>query len=79
MHHLWQRVLARHASERELKEATSLLEDERARFASDPAAANALLSKGELPLAQDIPAEELAAWTQVARLVLNLHETLTRS
>jgi len=79
VHHLWQRVLARDASERELKEATSLLEDERARFASNPAAANALLSKGELPLAQDIPAEELAAWTQVARLVLNLHETVTRS
>ena len=79
VHQLWQRVLARPASDVELQEAISLLSDERARFSADADAASALLSKGERPLPEDLPADELAAWTQVARLVLNLHETVTRS
>ncbi len=79
VHHIWQRVLARPASEGELMEALSLLADERARFSADDAAASALLSKGERPVPADLATAELAAWTQVARLVLNLHETVTRS
>jgi len=79
VHHLWQRVLSRHAEEGELAEALSLLADERARFSQDASAAEALLSKGERPVPEHLATEELAAWTQVARLVLNLHETVTRS
>jgi hypothetical protein len=79
VHHIWQRVLARPASEGELMEALSLLADERVRFSADDAAASALLSKGERPVPADLATAELAAWTQVARLVLNLHETVTRS
>jgi hypothetical protein len=60
-------------------EALSLLADERVRFSADDAAASALLSKGERPVPADLATAELAAWTQVARLVLNLHETVTRS
>jgi len=26
----------------------------------------------------DVPAPELAAWTSIARVLLNLHETITR-
>ena len=79
VHHIWQRVLARPANAGELKEALSLLADERARFSTDDAAGSALLSKGERPVPADLSTAELAAWTQVARLVLNLHETVTRS
>ena len=34
---------------------------------------------GERPAAKDVPAAELAAWTSVARAILNLHETITRN
>ena len=38
----------------------------------------ALLSVGELALAEDLPPAELAAWTSTCRAILNLHETITR-
>ena len=79
VHHIWMCVLARHADSEELAEALSLLADERARFTANEATASALLSQGQRPRPDDIPIVELAAWTQVARLVLNLHETVTRS
>jgi len=40
--------------------------------------AKALISSGDAPLNTQLPAEELAAWTSVARVLLNLHETITR-
>jgi hypothetical protein len=36
-----------------------------------------LVSVGQWPAAKQPPIE-LAAWTQVARVILNLHETVTR-
>ena len=59
--------------------ASALLESERARFAADADAVNALLSAGAHALPEEIAPDELAAWTQLARLVFNLHETVTRS
>ncbi len=52
---------------------------ERARFASDAAAAAALLAHGESPRDERIPAAEHAAWAQVAATILNLSETVTRN
>jgi hypothetical protein len=57
---------------------TALLQRQRARYASDPAAAAALLAVGESPLSGDIAAPELAAFTVVASVLLNLDATLTR-
>ena len=37
-----------------------------------------LLAVGVAPSAPDLDATQLAAWTQTARLVLNLHESITR-
>jgi hypothetical protein len=51
----------------------------RGEFAKDPQAAQKLVSTGQWPVANDIPAAELAAWTSVARVILNLHETITRN
>ena len=34
---------------------------------------------GQSPIPADIDPAELAAWTSVARVLLNLHETITRS
>jgi hypothetical protein len=48
-------------------------------YTADPAAARALLGVGDLPAPAGIEPAELAAWTSVARVILNLHETITRS
>lgn len=40
--------------------------------------ARKLIAIGETPVPSDIDAADLAAWTSVARAILNLHETITR-
>jgi hypothetical protein len=52
---------------------------ERAHFAADPPAAEELLAQGESPRDAALPVAEHAAWTQVAALLLNLSETVTRN
>jgi hypothetical protein len=47
-------------------------------YKGDAEAAAALKSIGEAPAPNDIDGSELAAWTSVARVILNLHETITR-
>jgi hypothetical protein len=47
-------------------------------YASDEKAARALLEVGQSKPPSDIPPAELAACTSVARVILNLHETITR-
>jgi hypothetical protein len=37
-----------------------------------------LLRVGERPVSSKVDVAELAAWTSIARVVLNLHETITR-
>ena len=56
-----------------------LLRRSRSTFARDPAAARRLVATGQYPAAKDLPPAELAAWTQVARAILNLPELVTRS
>lgn len=48
-------------------------------YTNDPAAADALLSTGFSPLPEGCDKADLAAWTSVTRVILNLHETITRS
>ena len=56
-----------------------LLNKHRTEYAADSASANKLLSVGEYPVPTEMDRTELAAWTSVARAVLNLHETITRN
>jgi hypothetical protein len=37
-----------------------------------------LIKTGEAPVAKNVDAAELAAWTNVTRVILNLHETINR-
>jgi len=76
---IWSRALARKARAEELSVALALLQEERIRFHADPEATQALLAVGRRPVPDDLTDAELAAWTQVSRLVLNLHETVTRN
>lgn len=48
------------------------------RYATNQADAGKLISAGEWPVPKDLKAPELAAWTSISRVVLNLHETMTR-
>ncbi len=55
------------------------LKRERARYADDEAAAAELLAQGEAPRDEALPLAEHAAWAQVAALLLNLSETVTKN
>jgi hypothetical protein len=56
-----------------------LLESERKRLVAKPQAADAVLSTGRAPVSDGVDKTELAAWTAVARAILNLNETVTRN
>ena len=75
---LWERVLQRapEASEREV--LLELLAGQRATFAENPEDAAALIAIGSSPASTDLAPAELAAWTSVARVALNLHEAIVR-
>ncbi|WP_197526845.1 PSD1 and planctomycete cytochrome C domain-containing protein [Pirellulimonas nuda] len=71
--------VSRPASEAEVAILSQTLGRERVRYAGDPTAAQALLWVGESPRTPSIERAEHAAWTQVASLMLNLSEAVTRN
>jgi len=73
------RALQRSPSPAEAGVLHDLLRKSRAEFERAPASARRLVAAGQAPVAVDLPAVELAAWTQVARAILNLPELVTRS
>ncbi len=75
----YRQALAREPRADELATLTALFDQHRALFTADRTAAEALLKTGLAPVPKDFEAGELAAWTSVARAILNLHETITRS
>ena len=74
---IYRRVLQRSPSQREKAVLIKLYEKHFDQFTADTAAAEKLLHVGASPAPSQSPAE-LAAWTSVARVLLNLHETITR-
>jgi hypothetical protein len=75
---LFERVLARIPRDSERQSLTAFLEAQRAYFRGNPSEAGQLLSVGQAPSTSKIDETELAAWTLVCRIVLDLHETITR-
>jgi hypothetical protein len=75
----WRQVLDRKPREDELKTIQPLLEKHLAGYRANPSAAEALLKIGPTPLPPNADLAELAAWTNIARVILNLHETITRT
>ncbi|MFO0879697.1 MAG: DUF1553 domain-containing protein [Gemmataceae bacterium] len=47
-------------------------------YGKDKASADKLLAVGQAPLSKEIDPVALAAWTSLTRVLLNLHETITR-
>lgn len=74
----YKRTLSRHPQPNELKLVTGLFQKHKAEYTANPDDANKLASIGEAPPIQGSEATELAAWTSVARVIMNLHETITR-
>ena len=75
---LLRETLQRKPTEAERATLLSLLEKHRAEFKADVAAASAFGKVGA-PAPAGLDAAELAAWSSVTRVVLNLHEFITRS
>ncbi len=75
---LYRRALLREPRGAERESLLRLLEAQRDVYRASPDDAARLVSIGNAPAPADIPAAELAAWANVARVVLNLHETITR-
>ena len=71
--------LARQPGEDELAVLAKCLEQQRARYASTPQEAEKFVTVGESARDHSIPVAEHAAWTQVATLLINLSENVTRN
>ena len=70
---------SRAASATELAILEKALARERTRYAANEAAAKELVAVGEAPRNENVSVVEHAAWTQVASLLLNLSEVVTRN
>ena len=75
----FRRAVSRSAMDNELAVLQQLLTSHLAEYTANSAAAAEVLSVGAKPAPDDLPKPELAAWTSVARTILNLHEVITRN
>jgi hypothetical protein len=75
----FEECVSRPPTDEELSVLTDALFRERIRYAHNKNAAEKYLANGESPRNEKIPAPEHAAWSQVAALLLNLSETVTRN
>ncbi len=74
----FRQVLQRTPEPAEAKVLLDLLQKQRIACEADPKAADELLKTGLAPVPAGLHRPELAAWTHLARVLLNLHETITR-
>jgi hypothetical protein len=74
----WQQVLQRDPSEEEMKIASELFEQHLTVYQENPATAESLLAVGQTSLPENIDKVQAAAWTHIARVLINLHESITR-
>jgi hypothetical protein len=75
---MFRRATSREPQEPEVHILRELLQKHRQHYQAQPEEARRLLSVGDHPVPPTIPPAEVAAWTSVARALLNLHETITR-
>ncbi len=74
----FRRAVSRAPKTEELAILQKLLAKHREEFRANPAHADQLDRTGEAPLPDGLNKPDLAAWTSIARTILNLHETITR-
>jgi hypothetical protein len=71
-------VLGRAPNALEKQKLTSALDFYRQHFASNEDAALKLIKQGESKADASVPKAELASWTTICSLILNLDEALTK-
>jgi hypothetical protein len=79
MEFAFRQVLTRSPRAEEIATLTKLLEKHRREFGVEKESAEEFLSVGDMKAPVGVDPAELAAWTSVARVLLNLHETVTRN
>ncbi|MGV3722031.1 MAG: PSD1 and planctomycete cytochrome C domain-containing protein [Actinomycetota bacterium] len=75
----WQRALQRNPRPTEARTVRGLFDEHLKTYRANPKAAGELLKTGFAPTPEGLDPVELAAWTHVSRVLLNLHETITRN
>ena len=75
---VYKEALARPIKPKEQKSLEQFLELQREHYQANPDEAKKIARVGLAPEPKSVDEIELAAWTQVCRVVLNLHETITR-
>lgn len=77
---IWQRLMTRLPTDTELETAASVLEPIRSYYRREPEQAAALLALGEAPtpVHSELQMAELAAWTAVVNMLMNLDEVLCK-
>jgi hypothetical protein len=74
----FERALARKPKQRERQSLLAFLNAQREHYQQNADEATQLLKIGYSPAPKYNDRSELAAWTQLCRVILNLHETITR-
>lgn len=77
--YMFELCLSRAPRPQEVQLLSDLLAKQQAYFAGNEAEAGKFLSVGQSPMPDGMNLSEAAAWTAVSRVILNLHETITRS
>ncbi len=75
----YQLAVQRSARVEEVATLRALWEKSLGSYSKDPDAAAAFLKTGAAPQPEGVDPRELAAWAHVCRVLLNLHETITRA
>ncbi|MEZ6134575.1 MAG: DUF1553 domain-containing protein [Pirellulaceae bacterium] len=73
----WRLALAREPSAREREILMQTLDSQLETYQADPEAAKQLISVGDLASPNDQDSAELAAWTALSNVILNLNETIS--
>jgi hypothetical protein len=75
----FRQAVGRPATPGEVQVLTALANKHLAEYTADKAQAVEVLTNGDSKPPEGLDAAEVAAWTSVARVILNLHEVVTRS
>ncbi len=76
---MFRRCTCRWPTEEELADLMSGYEADLAEFSRSPESAQQLLQTGSTPIPPELDPNELAAWTMIGNLLLNLDEVLTKN
>ena len=72
-------VLQRKPTGKEQSVLLAVVEEHQAKYKANSELANEIGRNGEAPVAEGVDEAELGAWTSVSRVLLSLHETITRT